>query len=172
MSEKEDYTKDVGETGPAGATGDTGPAGDTGATGQEGPQGDQGIQGPQGDQGIQGEVGQEGPPGTTTWTGITDKYKAFQGLIAGNWTIRTSAADNGWRSVCWSPELTLFVAVANSGTGNRVMTSPDGINWTIRTSAADNSWLSVCWSPELTLFVAVAYTGTGNRVMTSLFFGG
>jgi len=84
-----------------------------------------------------------------------------------SWTARTSAADNSWRSVCWSPELSLFVAVAETGTGNRVQTSPNGINWTIRTSAADNNWNSVCWSPELSLFVAVAYTGTGNRVQTS-----
>ena len=83
------------------------------------------------------------------------------------WTLRTSAADNEWWSVCWSPERGLFVAVAADGTGNRVMTSPDGIDWTIRTSAADNSWRSVCWSPERGLFVAVAGTGTGNRVMTS-----
>jgi hypothetical protein len=39
------------------------------------------------------------------------------------WTARTSAADNGWYSVCWSPEAGLFVAVADSGTGNRVMSS-------------------------------------------------
>ena len=84
------------------------------------------------------------------------------------WFTRASAANNEWLSVCWSPELRLFVAVAASGTGNRVMTSPDGITWTIRTSAADNFWLSVCWSPELGLFVAVANSGTGNRVMTSL----
>jgi len=83
------------------------------------------------------------------------------------WTIRNSAADNDWVSVCWSPELGLFVAVAVSGVGNRVMTSPDGITWTIRSSAVDNNWVSVCWSPELGLFVAVAYSGTGNRVMTS-----
>jgi hypothetical protein len=62
----------------------------------------------------------------------------------------------------------LFVAVASTGTGNRVMTSPDGISWTARSSAADNSWVSVCWSKEMGLFVAVASTGTGNRVMTSL----
>ena len=78
---------------------------------------------------------------------------------------------NAWQSVCWSPQLSLFVAVANSGTGNRVMTSPDGINWTTRTSAADNGWGSVCWSPTANgtgLFCAVAVTGgTGNRVMTS-----
>ena len=83
------------------------------------------------------------------------------------WTIRASAADNQWRSVCWSPELGLFCAVASSGAGNRVMTSPDGINWTIRVSAADNYWESVCWSPQLGLFCAVGRSGTGDRVMTS-----
>jgi hypothetical protein len=82
------------------------------------------------------------------------------------WTSRTSAT-NEWYSICWAPELSLFVAVGISGTGNRVMTSPDGISWTARTSAADNGWRSVCWSPELSLFVAVAWSGTGNRVMTS-----
>ncbi|RXZ83366.1 hypothetical protein EBB07_06010 [Paenibacillaceae bacterium] len=79
------------------------------------------------------------------------------------WTIRNSAADNNWRSVCYGNGL--FVAVALSGTGNRVMTSPDGISWTIRNSAADNNWRSVCYGNGL--FVAIAHSGTGNRVMTS-----
>ncbi|MCR6660273.1 MAG: DUF2793 domain-containing protein [Asticcacaulis sp.] len=83
------------------------------------------------------------------------------------WLASTSAADNSWYSICWASELGLFCAVAISGTGNRVMTSPDGITWTARTSAADNNWISVCWSPELALFCAVANSGTGNRVMTS-----
>ena len=83
------------------------------------------------------------------------------------WTTRTSAADNTWRSVVWAPELSIFVAVAESGVSNRVMTSPDGINWIVRASASDNNWHSVTWAPQLSLFVAVAYTGTGNRVMTS-----
>jgi alpha-tubulin suppressor-like RCC1 family protein len=87
--------------------------------------------------------------------------------IINNWTTRTSAADNTWVSVCWAPELQLFVAIALSGTNNRVMTSTNGINWTTRTSANNNQWRSVCWSPELSLFVAVSDTGTGNRVMTS-----
>ena len=39
------------------------------------------------------------------------------------WTARTTPVDNSWVSVCWSPALSLFVAVAISGTGNRVMTS-------------------------------------------------
>jgi hypothetical protein len=88
-------------------------------------------------------------------------------LVVSNWTTRTTPADLEWRSVCWSPGQSLFVAVAITGTGNRVMTSPDGITWTTRTSAADNNWQSVCWSPGQSLFVAVAASGTGNRVMTS-----
>ena len=84
------------------------------------------------------------------------------------WLTSTSAADNGWHSVAWSPELGLFAAVAFTGTGNRVMTSPDGVTWTSRTSATDNDWRSVAWSPELGLFAAVSDTGTGDRVMTSV----
>ena len=100
-------------------------------------------------------------------------YRALRATIGtvpdgvGTWTARTSAVDNQWYAVCWSPELSLFCAVALSGTGNRVMTSPDGITWTARASAADNNWYSVCWSPELSLFCAVAIDGVGNRVMTN-----
>jgi hypothetical protein len=79
------------------------------------------------------------------------------------WTSRTSAADNNWRSVAYGAGL--FVAVSSTGTGNRVMTSPDGINWTSRNAAAENSWQSVTYAAGL--FVAVAQSGTGNGVMTS-----
>jgi len=89
-------------------------------------------------------------------------------VTGANWLISTSAADNSWVSVCWAAELGLFCAVANTGTGNRVMTSPDGVSWTARTSAVDNSWVSVCWSPELGLFCALGASGTGNRAMTSV----
>ena len=94
------------------------------------------------------------------------RYKYIKTQIF-SWIIRSSPADEGWTCVCWSPELSLFTALADSGTGNRVMTSPNGVTWTIRTSAADNDWKSVCWSPELSLFVAVAISGINNRVMTS-----
>jgi hypothetical protein len=58
----------------------------------------------------------------------------------------------------------LLVAVAESGTGNRVMTSPNGITWTTQTSAADDTWQSICWAAELGLLVAVSREGS---VMTS-----
>ena len=59
------------------------------------------------------------------------------------WTSRTSAANNNWTSVTYGNGL--FVAVAGSGTGNRVMTSSDGITWTSQTSAADNDWYGVAY---------------------------
>ena len=82
------------------------------------------------------------------------------------WTSRNSAADNLWRAVCWAPELGLFAAVSNSGTSDRIMTSPDGITWTTRTTP-NNEWLDITWSPQLGLFAAVGNSGTGDRVMTS-----
>lgn len=93
-------------------------------------------------------------------------YAAANDCVS-TWTARTPASNNSWNSVCWAPELSLFVAVSYTGTGDGIMTSPDGINWTTRTSPANNQWVSVCWAPELTRFVAVSQTGTGNRVMTS-----
>ena len=92
--------------------------------------------------------------------------------FAQDWTLRNAAfncdnntcgGDLSWQSLAYGNGL--YVAVAGSGTGNRVMTSPDGINWTARSSAADLSWRSVSYGNGL--FVAVAITGTGNRVMTS-----
>ena len=79
------------------------------------------------------------------------------------WTSRTSAADNAWYGVAYGNGV--FVAIAYSGTGNRVMTSTDGITWNIRTSAADNGWWEITYGNGL--FVAVASSGIGNRVMTS-----
>ena len=95
--------------------------------------------------------------------------KSFYGQITEvpvsyeEWTSRTSAANNNWRSVTWGNGL--FVAVASSGTDNRVMTSPDGITWTSRTSAANILWRTVTYGNGL--FVAVSTSGTGNDVMTS-----
>ena len=57
-----------------------------------------------------------------------------------NWVL-SSTSDNNWRSVCWSPQLLIFVAVSSNGT-NRVMTSSNGINWTSRLLVA-NSWEAV-----------------------------
>jgi hypothetical protein len=79
------------------------------------------------------------------------------------WVSRTPAANKGWFSICYGNGL--FVAVSNTGTGGRVMTSPDGITWTERTSAINEYWQSVCYGNGL--FVAVANSRTNTCIMTS-----
>jgi hypothetical protein len=102
----------------------------------------------------------------------TGTYRVMTSPDGINWTIRASAADtSSWSEVTYGNGI--FVAVTcgisstscNSTSGNRVMTSPDGINWTSQVSAAEtNRWNSVTYGNGL--FVAVSSDGT-NRVMTS-----
>ena len=93
-------------------------------------------------------------------------YKAVS-----TWTTRTIPTPTlQYRGIAWSPELGLFAAVSQDGTGNRVMTSPNGITWTSRTTPTvpdEPAYQSITWSRELGLFCAVANAGTGNRVATS-----
>ena len=63
---------------------------------------------------------------------------------------------NEWNDIAWSPQLELFVAVAETG-DNRVMTSTDGIIWTNGTIPL-YLWESVEWS-ELWFFIATAKDG-------------
>jgi hypothetical protein len=115
-----------GEIGPTGATGPQGEAGPTGATGAQGPTGPTGPTGATGPQGVAGPTGATGAQGLTGPAGADAvSYPPMSGYWARQpWVTRSSAADNQWLSVCWSAEAGLFVAVANTGTGNRVMTSP------------------------------------------------
>jgi hypothetical protein len=91
------------------------------------------------------------------------------------WVRRTPAADLMWGEVTYGVVngSGLFVAVARTPQGNRVMTSPDGVTWTARTPAASNLWSSVTHGvvDGEGLFVAVAeWVGSGDqqlRVMTS-----
>jgi len=79
-----------------------------------------------------------------------------------NW-IYHSVPINAWISVTYGNGK--FVAVANSGGANRVMTSPDGETWTSPVTAPEaNGWTSVTYGNGL--FVAVASSGT-SRVMTA-----
>jgi hypothetical protein len=72
---------------------------------------------------------------------ITSITNATQFVISSAPTIPLSGAtliaNNTNQSVCWSPQLRLFVAVAGFGAvGKKVQTSPDGINWTFRNGIA------------------------------------
>lgn len=73
---------------------------------------------------------------------------------------------NQWRGITSANEIGLVVAVANTGTGNRLMyaTSPDV--WTAGTSPADYNWERLCYAAELNTFAAVGQSGVEKRVMT------
>ena len=95
----------------------------------------------------------------------------------GSWATTTAAGNNdSWASVTYGNGL--FVAVGVSG--DRVMTSPDGITWTARSAAGDDDSLT-----GLTygngLFVAVGsfgdrviytYAGFGENIPITLFVDG
>lgn len=89
----------------------------------------------------------------------------FTNLDYSDWILRTHASADAWTAVAWSGSL--FCAVADSGAGSRLMTSPDAITWTARTATAPNSWFSVTYAEDIGLFCAVAYGGPGDRIMTS-----
>ena len=85
-----------------------------------------------------------------------------------SWTSRTAANNRQWRGVEFAEGV--FVAVCDSGTGNRVMTSTDGITWTARSSSIDSGWTCIAFGGVL--FVALSGitgtgTGSGNNCMTS-----
>jgi hypothetical protein len=89
-----------------------------------------------------------------------------------NWTGRSAAAANLWRSVAWGAgSVNLFVAVAATGTNNRVMTSTNGTSWnsiTVGGTIGTIQWNGICWSPTLNLFCAVGgLTSNFGVIMTS-----
>ena len=79
-----------------------------------------------------------------------------------NWVTQSGATSASWNAMCWSPDLSLFVAVGPSV----IMTSPNGINWTSR-SGPSYTWTSICWSPELSSFVGICNSGTQYVIYTS-----
>ncbi|MEN6293153.1 MAG: right-handed parallel beta-helix repeat-containing protein [Methanobacterium sp.] len=72
---------------------------------------------------------------------------------------------NAWEALGYSPDQNLRVAIASSGTGNRVMDATDDGNWQFEESAADYSWSGICWAPEISTFLVVGKSGTGKRSM-------
>ena len=69
-----------------------------------------------------------------------------------NWTLQANPG-GFWFDVCWSQELLLFCAVANSG-ANKIVTSPDGITWTLQTTLSAGM-SNIVWSKEASKFVSV-----------------
>ena len=75
--------------------------------------------------------------------------------------IESEIQQSVWRSVKWSDDLGLFVAVASAGT-NRIATSYNGVDWVARQAPEDREYRDVTWSQQLGAFVSVA-TGRSMR---------
>jgi len=68
------------------------------------------------------------------------------------WTERSTVDDSkDWRSLGWSPDLGLLVAVAYDS--DVFMYSADGINWTSGTLPSSGYWSGIAWSPLLQTFI-------------------
>jgi hypothetical protein len=92
--------------------------------------------------------------------------RSSDGIIWSNSTF-TEAVPQTWQSICWSPELRLFVAVGGgygkTQTSANVATSTDGVNWQ-QIFFDSQIWLfSVLWCPELKIFIA----GGSNIILRS-----
>jgi hypothetical protein len=101
-----------------------------------------------------------------------DDTATSNGAIVDKWVGRTTPASNRfYTSVAYGNGT--YVAVNVDGSGDNVMTSPDGITWTSRTGAANHAWYSVTYGNGLFVAVALGVNSTvgnntaGNRVMTS-----
>ena len=94
------------------------------------------------------------------WKDFGDQVRpirAIQGVATV--TLTGYPADQNWEAVTYGADK--FVAVASSGSGNRVMTSTNGEDWVSRTSASDSNWQGITYADNQ--FVAVG----SNAVMTS-----
>ena len=73
------------------------------------------------------------------------------------WSTQNAAFALTWTSICWSPELGLFAAIASTDDGSQhnIMTSTNGVDWTLQFTPLQSTWASICWAPEIGKFVAV-----------------
>ena len=84
------------------------------------------------------------------------------------WTVHTLAVGTSWGTVMYAQGL--FVSVAESGTtGQRVMTSPDGVLWNYYTPSGESdgdSWLGLAYGSGLYVSVGEATVLTSSDVIS------
>lgn len=98
-------------------------------------------------------------------TGQQGSNRIWTSVNGSSWTAIIAPVQLAWANVAWSPDLSLFVAVSTNGTGNQVLTSPDGVTWTSQvTPTPTRSWNKVNWLNGK--FYALAQNGT-EKLMTS-----
>lgn len=74
-----------------------------------------------------------------------------------------------FRSIDWSEELGIFVAIATATTFTEftILYSSTGITWSAATSPVNANWSRVIWCSKINIFVAVSDDSTGSIMITS-----
>ena len=95
-------------------------------------------------------------------------------IISNNGLTWTSYSMNwsgyAW-SICWIPELKLFVVINDNDGANRLImnTSTNGINWNPVTYSGDfKTYRNITWSPEFGIFVCISIGGGNGAIHTAL----
>lgn len=76
------------------------------------------------------------------------------------WTIGTSVADISWWACTYGGGL--FAAISSTGTGNQIMTSPDGYNWTSRSTINSRQYLNIGFGNGV--FLGLPYNTSGGTL--------
>lgn len=80
------------------------------------------------------------------------------------WADGTPPSGSYWRNICFSPELSMFAAQADSDGGAIIATSPDGIVWTDRVTEdlvdMEGLLTSIVWINEIGSFICTNDTAS------------
>ena len=102
--------------------------------------------------------------GYITSTGATGKIAySYDGISWTNATYNTPIIER-IRSIAWSPDVNMFVAVTYNNTTTAISYSFDGINWT--SYGGTPNFTRVIWVSSIKLFIAITTAGTIKLINT------
>ena len=94
---------------------------------------------------------------TNAWQGIT--YGPEHSGPPTTWTATDATSNITWTDIIYGNGT--YVAVAWTGTGDKIMYSTDAINWTATADGNSKSWVGVAYGNGK--FVAISDSGSGNN---------
>ena len=93
--------------------------------------------------------------------------KTYIDKAVSTWNSRTIPTGN-WKKMIWVDELKILIGISISTSGNRMMTSSNGIDWAYVVGAPSIALQDIVWSPELSLLVLVLLSEiTASAIYTS-----
>lgn len=82
-----------------------------------------------------------------------------------NWRLVYSSNNRPMNKICWSPELSLFVASTTLvSSSSNIMVSTNGTNWSLSGSISNISISSISWSSYLKMFIISTNESTSKKI--------